>query len=142
MSALAMGVQGTAVGHLGVPAVSTTYITSTLTNLCTELVGWMRSRDAGGARRILFLAAVLVTYSLGALVGGVLQSRASMLVIWLPLISLATVVVNAFVRYGHEPGAPERPGDYRELESLDEVLAAKLMRRREIAACSEADEDE
>jgi len=28
------------------------------------------------------------------------------------------------------------------LESLDEVLAAKLMRRREIAACSEADEDE
>jgi len=98
LSALAMGVQGTAVGHLGVPAVSTTYITSTLTNLCTELVGWMRSRDAGGTRRILFLAAVLVTYSLGALVGGVLQSRASMLVIWLPLISLATVVVNAFVR--------------------------------------------
>ena len=98
MSALAMGVQGTAVGHLGVPAVSTTYITSTLTNLCTELVGWMRSRDAGGARRILFLAAVLVTYSAGS-AGWRCPPVASVDAGDLaPLISLATVVVNAFVR--------------------------------------------
>jgi predicted MFS family arabinose efflux permease len=55
-----------------------------------------------------------LTYGLGALVGGVLQSRASMLVIWLPLISLVAVVVNAFVRDGREPRAPERPGDDRE----------------------------
>jgi uncharacterized membrane protein YoaK (UPF0700 family) len=95
---------------LGVPGVSTTYITSTLTTLSAELVGWTRP---GRAQRIRLLAAVVITYGLGALVGGVLQSRASTLVIWLPLISVVAVVVNARFRYRHEPFEPAPRGDAR-----------------------------
>jgi len=114
-SGLAMGVQAAAVRYLGVPGVSTTYITSTLTNLSAELVGWTRPGKRGRAQRVRLLAAVFITYGLGALVGGVLQSRASTLVIWLPLISVVVVVVNALLRYGHEPLEPEPRGDGRSL---------------------------
>jgi len=112
-SGLAMGVQAAAVRFLGVPGVSTTYITSTLTTLSAELVGWTRPVEQGRAQRIRLLAAVFITYGLGALVGGVLQSRASTLVIWLPLISVVAVVVNALLRYRHEPFEPEPRGDAR-----------------------------
>jgi len=108
-----MGVQAAAVRCLGVPGVSTTYITSTLTSLSAELVGWTRPGERGRAQRIRLLAAVFITYGLGALVGAVLQSRASMLVIWLPLISVVAVVVNALLRYRHEPFEPEPRGDAR-----------------------------
>ena len=102
-----------AVRSLGVPGVSTTYITSTLTTLSAELVGWTRPGEQGRAQRIRLLAAVVITYGLGALVGGVLQSRASTLVIWLPLISVVMVVANALLRYRHEPFEPEARGDTR-----------------------------
>jgi len=112
-SGLAMGVQAAAVRSLGVPGVSTTYITSTLTTLSAELVGWTRPGERGRAQRIRLLAAVFITYGLGALVGGVLQSRASTLVIWLPLISVVAVVVNALFRYRHEPFEPAPRGEAR-----------------------------
>ncbi len=112
-SGLAMGVQAAAVRYLGVPGVSTTYITSTLTTLSAELVGWTRPGERGRAERIRLLAAVFITYGLGALVGGVLQSRASTLVIWLPLISVVAVVVNALFRYRHEPFEPAPRGEAR-----------------------------
>jgi len=110
LSGLAMGVQAAAVRCLGVPGVSTTYITSTLTNLSAELVGWTRSSDGGREQRVRLLAGVVITYALGALVGGVLQSRASTLVVWLPLISVVAVVVHAFLRYGQTPQEPEPRG--------------------------------
>jgi len=113
LSGLAMGVQAAAVRYLGVPGVSTTYITSTLTSLSAELVGWTRSRDGRHGQRVRLLAAVFITYGLGALVGGVLQSRASTLVLWLSLISVAAVVVNAFLRYRHASLEPESPDDGR-----------------------------
>ena len=112
-SGLAMGMQAAAVRCLGVPGVSTTYITSTLTSLSAELVGWTRPGERGRAQRIRLLAAVFITYGLGALVGGVLQSRASTLVIWLPLLSVVVVVANALLRYRHEPFEPAPRGDAR-----------------------------
>jgi uncharacterized membrane protein YoaK (UPF0700 family) len=112
-SGLAMGVQAAAVRYLGVPGVSTTYITSTLTSLSAELVGWTRPGERGRAQRVRLLAGVFITYGLGALVGGVLQSRASTLVIWLPLISVVVVVVNALLRYRHEPFEPNPRGNGR-----------------------------
>jgi uncharacterized membrane protein YoaK (UPF0700 family) len=112
-SGLAMGVQAAAVRYLGVPGVSTTYITSTLANLSAELVGWMRPGEGGRAQRVRLLAGVFLAYGLGALVGGVLQSRASTLVIWLPLISVVVVVLNALLRYRHEPFEPEPRDDAR-----------------------------
>ncbi len=43
LSGLAMGIQATAVRHLSVPGIATTYITGTLTSLAVDLVGWLRS---------------------------------------------------------------------------------------------------
>ena len=102
-SGLAMGVQAAAVRCLGVPGVSTTYITSTLTSLSAELVGWTRSKDGTRGRRLRLLAAVVATYGLGALVGAVLEVRSASLAAGLPLISVVVVIVNAFLRSGDEP---------------------------------------
>jgi len=44
LSGLAMGIQASAVRHLGVPGVASTYITGTLTSLMAELVGWLSPR--------------------------------------------------------------------------------------------------
>jgi uncharacterized membrane protein YoaK (UPF0700 family) len=117
LAGLAMGIQSAAVRHLGVPGVATTYITGTLTSLVADLVGWLRSMSASSSRatppdeaaidaslgvnweeRVGLLAAVFLVYGLGALVGGILQSRASTLVPVLPL-AVAVVVVNGSVRY-------------------------------------------
>lgn len=114
LSGLAMGIQSGAVRHLGVPGVATTYLTGTLTSLMADLVGWARSTASfratpGGQppvdaspdweQRVGLLAAVFLVYALGALVGGLLQLKSSTLLTWLPLISIAVVVVNASVRY-------------------------------------------
>ncbi len=115
---LAMGIQAAAVRRLGVPGIATTYITGTVTSLFVDLVGWirsaaMRSTLAGAAdlpgaatphpvqwdQRVGLLAAVFLVYGFGAMVGGILQSRASPLVTLLPLIAVAFVAMNAFVRY-------------------------------------------
>jgi len=95
VSGLAMGIQSAAIRDLGIPGVATTYITSTLTSLSGELVGWARSNDGTRARRVRLLAAVVVSYGLGALVGAVLEGRSSTPAAWLPLIAVVVVVVNA-----------------------------------------------
>jgi uncharacterized membrane protein YoaK (UPF0700 family) len=100
LSGLAMGIQSAAVRHLGVPGVATTYITSTLTSLSAELVGWTQSKDGARGRRLRLLAAVIVTYGLGALVGAVLEARSSPLAAWLPLIVVVVVVLNVVPRCG------------------------------------------
>jgi len=101
LSGLAMGIQSAAIRYLGIPGVATTYITATLTSLSAELVGCTRSNDGTHARRVRLLAAVVVSYALGALVGAVLEARAATLAAWLPLIAVVVVVVNAR-RHGHE----------------------------------------
>ena len=103
VSGLAMGIQSAAIRDLGIPGVATTYITCTLTSLSAELVGWTRSKDGTRGRRLRLLAAVVATYGLGALVGAVLEVRSSSAAAGLPLISVVVVIVNAFLRSGHEP---------------------------------------
>ena len=117
LSGLAMGVQAAAVRHLGVPGVATTYLTGTLTSLMAELVGWTRSwgrsssraaaaesgvgavESVKGQQRIGLLIGVFFAYALGALVGGALHARSSTLETWLPLVSVAAVVVNGFAHH-------------------------------------------
>ncbi len=118
LSGLAMGVQAAAVRHLGVPGVATTYVTGTLTSLMADLVGWTRSLSASSSRatstdrpagdapvnvnwqqRIGLLTGVFLVYALGALVGGALESRSSVLVTWLPFVSVAVVVANGSARH-------------------------------------------
>jgi len=120
LSGLAMGIQSAAVRHLGVPGVATTYITGTLTSLVADFVVWYRSMSASSSlatlgdqttvvpslgetreARVGLLAAVFLVYALGALVGGILQSRSPTLTTLLPLVAVAVVVVNGSVRYRH-----------------------------------------
>lgn len=109
---LAMGIQAAAVRRLGVPGIATTYITGTVTSLFVDLVGWIRSAGPGNAvgvaerhpvqwdQRVGLLAAVFVVYGFGAMVGGILQSRASPLATLLPLLAVTFVTTNAAIRYG------------------------------------------
>jgi uncharacterized membrane protein YoaK (UPF0700 family) len=111
LSSLAMGMQAAAVRHLGVPGVATTYITSTLTALSAEIVGWARAGDTSGARRLRLLAAVVVAYGLGAVVGAMSMFRWTAAV-WLPLICVATVATSASLRHRQAiSAAPARPVD-------------------------------
>jgi uncharacterized membrane protein YoaK (UPF0700 family) len=43
---LAMGIQSAAAQRIGVPGVTTTYVTGTLTSMAARLVGWLRSSSA------------------------------------------------------------------------------------------------
>jgi uncharacterized membrane protein YoaK (UPF0700 family) len=93
LSGLAMGIQAAAVRHLGVPGVASTYITGTLTSLMAELV------TGSATRHLRLLASVFLVYGAGALIGTVLQARASSLLAWLPFVCVAAVVVNGLVRH-------------------------------------------
>jgi len=111
LSALAMGMQSAAVWRLGVPGISTTYLTGTLTSAVTGFVsrsqpGTSRtpppvpaeegqtSRDVRWRKaRLQFLA--LGVYGLGAAIGGLVHLRVPGLVSALPLAAVAAVVVAA-----------------------------------------------
>jgi uncharacterized membrane protein YoaK (UPF0700 family) len=107
-----MGIQAAAVRRLGVPGIATTYITGTLTSLMVDLVGWMHSAQAAAApatgektvgaweQRVGLLAGVFLLYAFGALVGGILQTQSPSLAALSPVIAVALVAANAFLRYG------------------------------------------
>lgn len=97
VSSLAMGLQAAAVRHLGVPGVATTYISTTLTCLTAELVGWARADDDASASRLQLLAAVVGAYGAGAFLGALSMSHASAGVVWLPLLAVAMVVATAIL---------------------------------------------
>lgn len=118
--ACAMGIQSAAVRRLGVPGIATTYITGTLTSLMVDLLGWLRSMAAPlpvpktvdrtvdqsspwmpWEQRVGLLAAVVILYCFGALVGGVLESQSPPLASLSPLAALLVVVLNAVIRQRH-----------------------------------------
>ena len=118
LSGLAMGIQASAVRHLGVPGVASTYITGTLTSLMAELVGWLSPRGTSPSaqaadgwpvgspsRHLRLLAAVFVVYGAGALTGALLVSRSSALLAWLPLGCVAAVVTNGLARHREAAGS-------------------------------------
>jgi uncharacterized membrane protein YoaK (UPF0700 family) len=87
MSALAMGMQTTAIFSLGVRAVFTTAVTATWAVLMGDLSGW--SQSSGERRR---LGAVIAGLVLGAAAGGLLVIHARM---WAPLLPLAVSAMVA-----------------------------------------------
>jgi uncharacterized membrane protein YoaK (UPF0700 family) len=93
ISALAMGMQTTAIFSLGVRAVFTTAATATWAALMGDLSGW--SQSAGERRR---LAAVILGLLVGAAVGGLLVVHART---WAPLfpLVLSALVVTAALSY-------------------------------------------
>lgn len=90
VSALAMGVQSGAVRALGVPGVTTTYVTGTLTGL----VGGLASAVGAPAERVRRVG-VLVALLAGAAGGGLLVVGVRTLAPVLPLLVTAGVVVTA-----------------------------------------------
>jgi uncharacterized membrane protein YoaK (UPF0700 family) len=80
--ALGMGARNAAVRRLGVPDLTTTVLTMTLTALAAELPS-LRSRGTGTTRRLAAVASMFV----GALAGGLLQKTSLTLV-----LAVATVV--------------------------------------------------
>ncbi|HWP57603.1 MAG TPA: YoaK family protein [Candidatus Acidoferrales bacterium] len=112
---VAMGIQAAAVRRLGVPGIATTYITGTITTLFVDLVGWIQA-VAGRLRanllgspaalaagpweqRVGLLFGVFGFYCLGAMVGGVLQTRWPALAAISPLLAVVAVVLGARRRY-------------------------------------------
>jgi|SRR5579859_1389011 len=88
-AAAAMGMQSSAVVHMGLTQVSTTYLTGTLTGLVSSLVSPGGTQD--GPRRI----GVLLGLVAGATLGGLLLATAPDGVPALPLAALITCVVLA-----------------------------------------------
>ena len=111
LSALAMGVQSTAVRSLGVGGVASTYITGTLTSLTEQVVSRMRlplpSRGSGEQRTkqrstpnrnpAVILACVWLVYGLGALVSGAAMLRWPSATVFVPVVLVALVIATAIV---------------------------------------------
>lgn len=97
VSSFAMGLQAAAVRQLGIAGVATTYISSTLTGLTAELIGWARADDDASAGRLRLFAAVVGAYGASALLGAMLMSRTSAAGVWLPFLSVAVVVSTAIL---------------------------------------------
>ncbi len=118
LSALAMGIQSSAVRRLGVPGVATTYITGTLTNLTETAIDWLRTirspKISGedseespepappSARGLLLPADVWLAYGTGAVVGGAAQLLWWPMAVLFPAIIVATVVFVATIRHRHD----------------------------------------
>jgi uncharacterized membrane protein YoaK (UPF0700 family) len=106
LSALAMGLQSAIVRSLGVAGIATTYITGTLTNLMAGGARWTRSSvrarkkgDTGtqaNEHGLGRLAAVWIIYVLAALVSGAAVGHFPSVAVFLPLVALVFVILDAF----------------------------------------------
>jgi uncharacterized membrane protein YoaK (UPF0700 family) len=90
-AAVAMGIQSAAVRALGVPGLSTTYLTGILTEALGDLAA---VRASASLRRRLGLLVMLVA---GAAVSGVLVAEAPLLAPLVPLALLLAVIVTAAI---------------------------------------------
>jgi len=107
LCALAMGQQSAIVVSMGVPGVSTTYITGTITTLMASLgrrlfVDTRRPRAVAssidaqiGRLRPLRMAAVWLTYIVAAVSGGLTALHLAWLAPFLPLIASVIVLLGA-----------------------------------------------
>lgn len=101
-SALALGLQSSAVLRLNVPGLSTTYLTGTLTTLVQALASTRRLRGAGRSTCILLALVV------GALVGALLAQRAPMTapLVWLVILGGVIGVGSVRLTGRPRPGSP------------------------------------
>lgn len=97
-SALALGVQSSAILRLNVSGLSTTYLTGTLTTLVQALTTARRLQ--GNGRSLCLLIALIAGAGLGAL----LATQAPAAVPLVPLVILAAVIATAELRF---PAAPD-----------------------------------
>lgn len=107
LSAIAMGLQSTAVRTLGVTGITSTYITGTWLNFVSGALYKARSLLSGTSTSdpeqspssgIGLQATVLLVYGLGAVVGGAAKIRWSLDAAWVPWALVALVVVVAHLK--------------------------------------------
>lgn len=113
ISALAVGQQSAVVTSLGVPGVSTTYITGTITTLMTAIgrrlfIHTQEPPTVANAvdaqieqQKPVRLAFVWLTYIVAAIVTGTGLIHFSSLVVFLPLIAIVAAIVPAFISQQH-----------------------------------------
>jgi uncharacterized membrane protein YoaK (UPF0700 family) len=102
LAAAAMGLQGAAVMALGIRGVATTYITGTWTTLVSGLVSAIRTAQRAGAELPAgtgVQSAVIGTYLLAAVVGGVAATRWHLTAFVVPAVAVAAVVTTAWLRF-------------------------------------------
>lgn len=126
ISALAMGIQSAAVGYLGVPGITTTYITGTLTALMISVrhrLGWRKYKKNHSPGKIpatlgsppptshmFSLAAVVFFYGVGAFIGSVLHGSGSTIVeSGFPTLAVFLVVINSALLHYLEYRDLKRP---------------------------------
>lgn len=104
LDALAMGQQSATMLSVGIPAVSTTYITGTITNLMAgvskQLIVKRSSNTTAGntqgeQQRTGYLAAIWVTYIVAAIMGGLGDLYFSEIAVFLPLVAILVVTLCA-----------------------------------------------
>lgn len=107
LAACAMGIQSSAVNHMGLGNVSTTYLTGTLTGLVSAVVRPDETRP--GLRRPAVLGGLL----LGAVLAGVFVANAAAVVPLLPFLAVGTAAALGSGRLRRKRRRPPSTGGRR-----------------------------
>jgi uncharacterized membrane protein YoaK (UPF0700 family) len=99
IAAVAMGLQSTAAGHVGIGGVSTAYITGTLSALASQL-----TQRPARVREAVLRAGIVLAYLAGGAAGAGLRLVAPSAAGWLPPLGLAAAVVSGLIRGISRPG--------------------------------------
>ena len=102
LATISMGIQSSAVRALGVPHISTTYITGTWTNLIISLTRQQTAKtltDNDERKSGLLLSiGVIIIYIFSAIVGGLSVANLSLMAAIIPVIGICIIVVVAKTR--------------------------------------------
>jgi uncharacterized membrane protein YoaK (UPF0700 family) len=102
LAALAMAIQSAAVHSLGLPDISTTYITGTYTTFISRLVGprsskSLKNTESGTVGKRLYVY-VIVMYVLAAIAGCMAESHWLLEALIIPVITIGFVISVARIR--------------------------------------------
>src|SRR5207344_3184624 len=92
IAAVAMGLQSSAAGHVGIGGVSTAYITGTLSALASQL-----TQRPARVREAVLRAGIVLAYLGGAAAGAGLRMLAPSVAGWLPPVGLAAAVLTCLL---------------------------------------------
>ena len=111
IAAVAMGLQSSAAGQVGIGGVSTAYITGTLSALASQL-----TQRPARVREAVLRAGIVLAYLAGAMAGAGLRMVAPSVAGWLPPVGLAAAVLTGVLRdvgrlrAGGDPPETREPG--------------------------------
>jgi uncharacterized membrane protein YoaK (UPF0700 family) len=106
LSAMAMGLQSTIAHRIGVPGITTTYFTGTLTSIAMGLLGHRPSQEARARPGVRWPMLAFLVYVVGAALAGALETHPPAALVALPfpvvpLLPAAAVAVVLLVALIH-----------------------------------------